>query len=423
MARDPYQDFLRNAGLSDMFPEREAMRRILENDKFQQFRTLTQEQAELAMTPAMLGLGDLTHDLWAERNALRAAADIAAREYASGHLSDELLRMDRQMGVITASDSISTFPEPSPLSAALMQDQIDSYSRVAELWIAGDRWHPSILSVLSGIDENQATIIGASIDRWRDMPGYTEAFSAMASASDAIAASHASIDSVASLVGDVRAMRYAADFQQSQSARLTAYLDAGFDPDLLKPNQQALSAMLTLNGYVDPAVWLRRDGLAIPFKRVPLKARLKALKPTKFQVIGYREIGALERWLREFIHEEMSVAYGEDWYKHRAPKSLMGKFKKRFGEDVDISGEIVLDEADMSHYIDIILQDDHWAEVFSFTFENWDDTRAKLTLLKSLRVSVAHFKGFGKADLTQVRVCARWIAEKIDDDPYEDEDY
>src|SRR3546814_3152683 len=91
-------------------------------------------------------------------------------------------------------------------------------------------------------------------------------------------------------------------------------------------------------------VWERRNGLIVPKRRQRLAEKLRALKPTKFERKGYNESCALERWLRQFIDEEMSIFYGFDWHKTRAPKALRGRIKKFEINEDDVSGIIVLED-------------------------------------------------------------------------------
>lgn len=290
----------------------------------------------------------------------------------------------------------------------------ESYRHSAEAWVAGQGWQPSARSFLDGIEGGQSAALNAVMDGWRDKPGYADAFKAIAASSDAMAATRGDYSAFASLFGDIKALSYSPDFETSPQVRLRAYLDAGLDPLLLKPNQHALASMLTMNDFIDPSLWERSGSLIVPPKR-RMRKRLQHLKPTRLQRLAFAETGALERWLREFIDDEMSYAYGDEWYKERAPKSLMGRIRKReIGED-GISGVIVLDDADFAHYLEIILHPDHWDEVFCYIFNDRDETDGMLRLFKNLRKAIAHFdRGYSKADLSQLRLCTRWFEEKAD---------
>src|SRR3546814_19143208 len=120
-------------------------------------------------------------------------------------------------------------------------------------------------------------------------------------------------------------------------------------------------------------VWERRNGLIVPKRRQRLAEKLRALKPTKFERKCYNESCALERWLRQFIDEEMSICYGFDWHKTSAPKELLGRIKKFEINEDDVSGIIVLDEADVPQYLEIILHDDYLDTVFEPFFESREE--------------------------------------------------
>lgn len=228
-----------------------------------------------------------------------------------------------------------------------------------------------------------------------------------------MAATSGGRDSYRPLIGDIRDIVFKPDFEASPQSRLGSYLDAGFNPTLLKPSQKALVGMLGINGFVEPGLWQHGGRIIVPVRR-PLRARVKDFKLTPLQRQAYNELGELERWLRAFIDEEMSAVYGEDWYKTHAPKKLMGRINKMNLSDDDITGIIVLDDADFAHYLEIILDDNRWVDVFIHIFGDRDEAAAMLKLFKELRASVAHYKGFTKADFVNVRVCFRWFEEKID---------
>ncbi len=294
-------------------------------------------------------------------------------------------------------------------SDALRRMQAESYRNSAESWLSGNRWQPATHSILHGIESKKAAAIDTLIHDWRHKPGYADIFSTLATISDAMIAARGGLGSYASLVGDVRSLVFSDDFEYSPQARLNAYRNIGFDMGLLKPNQHALATMLTLNGYVDPNLWQRDGRLIVPVKRLDMKARLKELKPTRLQTKAYREVGALERWLRAFIDDQMSSTYGEDWYETYAPKKLLNRIKSKSPDNGEICGMFVLDDADFAHYIEIILHETHWVDVFSYIFSDREETEGMLNLFKKLRIAVAHFKGFSKADFSQLRVYARWF--------------
>jgi hypothetical protein len=299
-------------------------------------------------------------------------------------------------------------------SEVLRRIQAESYRESAESWIAGNQWQPAAHSIFHGIESEKAAAIDALINGWRNKPGYADAFSALATASDAMTAARGGLGSYASLVGDVRSLAFTPDFESSAQARLTAYRNAGFDTALLKPNQHALTTMLTLNGYVDPSLWQHDGHLIVPAKRPGMQARLKGLKPTRLQAKAYREVGALECYLRIFIDEQMSYFYGEDWYEARASK-LVNQFKKKTEGEEPISGVAVLESANISDYIKIILDDTHWADIFSDIFSDREETKAMFAIFRGLRNALAHYhKGFSKADLVELRVYASWFEKQTE---------
>ncbi|GEO83056.1 Swt1 family HEPN domain-containing protein [Pararhodospirillum oryzae] len=356
-----------------------------------------------AFLPDIAGLNAADHyssAVGAANLVERSVIEDLARGYPSGIAAFE---QDRLSNTLRYNEISQIAQFESPLA---------SYRESAATWAAGEDWKPAAHSLLSGMDMAHVSSVNSMMEDWRTRDGYAQAFSTLASMSDDISGSAASFDRYASLVGDLRHLNFTPDFKMSPEARLVAYRDVGFDTEILKPNQRALSAMLSINGYPAPNVWARYNRIIVPKKKVKLSDHLRNLKPTQFQIRGYGEARALEVWLREFIDQKMSLFYGDDWYKEHAPRKIIGKLEKNGVNQDNMTGEIVLKEADFAHYLSII--EDHWDNVFEEIFVCWDETHGMLKNFKNLRVAIMHHKGFGKADLVQLRVCARWFEEKID---------
>lgn len=349
-------------------------------------------------------------------SAILAEADQYAR---NRELADSLIHKQALDATAPMADYLCGADRLARIAAG--EDYHDNLRRIAggnyydsvSAWVEGSLWQPPPHSLLSGLNNARLADINATIEPWRHRPGYAESFSALAMASDAMSATGGSPDSYRPLIGDIRDLVFSPDFESSPQSRLRSYLDAGFNPTLLKPSQKALVGMFGINGFIEPSLW-RRDGHIIVPARKPLRARVKDFKLTPLERKAYKELGELERWLRAFIDEEMSAVYGEDWYKTHAPKKLMGRINKmNLGND-DITGIIVLDDADFAHYLEIILDENRWSDVFIHIFGDHDETAVMLKLFKKLRLSVAHYKGFCKADFANFLVCFRWFEEKID---------
>lgn len=360
---------------------------------------------------ASLGLG-MTPELSAALNAGRFSD--AGRAVAVAKMERDRL-LSQVINPLLQFPPVPVFPEHTvgislnPFLRSTIQEQMEAASYHARVvsWIDGSPWIPSIQSPLSGLNGAQATALNEMLETWRHRPGFTETFTRLAATSDAMIATRCGVDSVTSLIGDVRSLAFTNEFLASTPGRLRAYQDIGFDTTLLKPDQSSLLSMLALNGYDDPTSWRLFD--ISPPRRVSMPDQLKALRPSRLQAKAYREVGALELWLRQFIDAEMSYFYGDDWYMARAPKTLRGRIARVLSRENCINGMLLLNEADFDQYRQIILHDEHWPDVFCHAFGDYEQTMIMLDLFKSLRTIVAHYKGFSKADEINLRVVSRWF--------------
>lgn len=339
------------------------------------------------------------------------SAHIEAEMRANQSYLDSVSHTQGGLGAHLASNELERLVRQY---TARTPPEFDSYLGSATGWLNGDLWAPSHHSPLYGLEAAKLAAINAMMDGWRHREAYADAFSALATASDAMRATRGALDSYASVIGDVRSLKFGPEFVSNPEVRMRAYRDAGFNTDITKPNQAAVTAMLTLNGFTNPQTWERHGRLIVPPKP-RMRQRLKELKPTPLQMKAYRETFALECWLREFIDEQMSFHYGDDWYKSRAPKSLMGRINKKANGTIEVNGMYVLTDADFADYIEIIVKNDqHWNDVFSHVFADREETKKLVEMFKTLRILVSHFKGYSKADLFQLRFCARWFEIRTD---------
>jgi len=108
----------------------------------------------------------------------------------------------------------------------------------------------------------------------------------------------------------------------------------------------------------------------------------------------YNLISVFEAELRALIERALSARFGASWWADRIDPGVRGR-AERLAETEAKRGRSArpVDCLDFAHYEMILLDDKNWEEAFRPVFQNKDQLRARLVVLKSYRDPVAHTRG------------------------------
>lgn len=119
---------------------------------------------------------------------------------------------------------------------------------------------------------------------------------------------------------------------------------------------------------------------------------------------AYKCIHIIENGLREFIIEEMTLKYGERWYKSHLPSNVLKTYKEGRLYEKNIKWNELIPHHPI-YYIDfpnikeIIERKDNWNEVFKETFHRSDIICTSLSEIEYIRNKVAHNRKISKKEL------------------------
>ncbi len=108
----------------------------------------------------------------------------------------------------------------------------------------------------------------------------------------------------------------------------------------------------------------------------------------------------LERLLRRFIDEQMTLAFGADWPKHRLPGGFRDRWedKKSKAADAGAADLPLICYADFTDYAVIICKSDNWRDVFAQFFKRPEDVRESFQRLHPIRLDTAHARLISQDD-------------------------
>lgn len=143
---------------------------------------------------------------------------------------------------------------------------------------------------------------------------------------------------------------------------------------------------------------LRRPDIEV--RRQKFGKLKKAASPKPHQLVAFHHVGRTEKLLRRFIDAAMTEIYGEDWAQERLPlcgcRELLKRSERRGGTP--------LENADWSHYIDIMVYGPHFEDVFSLGFSDPVTLRNAIDVAAPFRHGLMHFRSFTKQNLLDLRI-------------------
>lgn len=108
--------------------------------------------------------------------------------------------------------------------------------------------------------------------------------------------------------------------------------------------------------------------------------------------VAFQRLLSFELYLRRFINDAMTSAFGEDWPRHRLPNGIHDGWQEKRSKAESQGGNVcrLIDYADFTHYLLIIQKADNWKTVFMSVFNRKEDVVESLQRLAPLRVDTMH---------------------------------
>ena len=99
-----------------------------------------------------------------------------------------------------------------------------------------------------------------------------------------------------------------------------------------------------------------------------------------------------ETQIRHFIDKEMTRAFGTSWTKHRVHGNLTKEWKEKREKAQDNGEEAspLIAYSDFGDYIQIIIRNDNWQDVFKPLFKNKESVKESFRRLHPIRICTMH---------------------------------
>lgn len=180
------------------------------------------------------------------------------------------------------------------------------------------------------------------------------------------------------------------------AVRAQLYVEQGLDESLTDFPEDGFSAGLAHAGLADDYSLITVLGAFIPED-----ANDDERFATRRNLFGYEAIHKFERRFRDFIDRSMSAKYGPDWPKRRLPGDTYQAWKKlaKDAEDAGRPMPRLIDCADFTDYVRIVVRNDNFAEVFGPVFLSKERVQESFNRLFPLRLATMHARALTKEDL------------------------
>ena len=108
----------------------------------------------------------------------------------------------------------------------------------------------------------------------------------------------------------------------------------------------------------------------------------------------------VEHRLRTFIEAELGRVAGKAWIRRRVPEALRKKWSERRQQDHDRRGDCYapIYYADLADLLDIICQNNNWADAFRSVFKHKDELQVGIRRLTPIRNAVSHARPLARTD-------------------------
>jgi hypothetical protein len=131
---------------------------------------------------------------------------------------------------------------------------------------------------------------------------------------------------------------------------------------------------------------------------------------------AYRLLHCFEVRLREVISGLMASKFGSDWMRTRVSSKIVALWeeKRSIAERKGFAVSNLLDYADFSDYLGIIVQRSNWREVFQSIFGNQKDTEVSFERLQPLRIETMHNRPLTRADAAVLATEVHRLLRKLE---------
>lgn len=165
------------------------------------------------------------------------------------------------------------------------------------------------------------------------------------------------------------------------AARSDFYATLGFNSALTDFPQPAFDQALDIAG-------LRAEEYE-PLPRATADDEEEGLMRTN---AAHDRLQRMERLLRRFVDQQMTLRFGPGWPQHRLPNGLYEKWcdRKRKAEEAGAEERSVIEYADFTDYELVICRADNWREVFVETFNRQESVRESFQRLHPIRLDTMH---------------------------------
>lgn len=180
------------------------------------------------------------------------------------------------------------------------------------------------------------------------------------------------------------------------TARSKFYIGLGFEPELTDFPAPAFQAVVTIAGLRrEPPLLVDAYGLPVP--RSEGAGEEEALTRTND---AHDWLLQLETQVRKFIDDQMTLAFGVGWPKHRLPNGLCDKWQDKKGKAEAAGARVwpLIAYADFTDYELIICKTDNWREVFGHFFGRPESVRETFQRLYPIRLDTMHARPITQDD-------------------------
>jgi hypothetical protein len=185
-------------------------------------------------------------------------------------------------------------------------------------------------------------------------------------------------------------------------ARSDFYVSLGFNTALTDFPPPAFAQSLDIAGLLRESPTARGDG----------DQEERGLERTN---AAHDRLQRLERQLRRFIDEQMTLTCGADWPKRRVPNAIYEDWLKKKGKAKEEGAEErpLIDYADFTDYTPVICRADNWREVFAAFFKRADSVRESFQRLYPIRLDTMHARIITQDDELLLCVEAKRLVKAI----------
>jgi hypothetical protein len=182
-------------------------------------------------------------------------------------------------------------------------------------------------------------------------------------------------------------------------ARSSFYADLGFNDALTNFPNRAFDESVRIAGLAGDEDDATND----------------AESPIERSVSAYIHLTRLERNIREFIDEVMTIAFGPAWFERHMPNGMYEKWVEK-RDKARANGEPeqpLINFADFTDYVLIIQRRDNWSRVFESAFRRLEDVRESFYRLSPIRLVAMHSRVITLDDELLLKVESRRVLKAI----------